>query len=564
MENKKLSQEILEMNLASKLPWYLFIRVAIITILLGTVVTIEIYFKRIFISSGLLIFYILIGITYFFSIIFAFLEKKNLAKNLILFSNVQILWDIIFSTALIYATGGIESPFPFMYFLTIINASILLSKSGAYKAASVISIFYGALIDLQYFGYISSSHVFTDSLVIFSSYDLLNKLSLNILTFFIIAYLSGYLSEQLKVVHSDLIKKNADLRKLRILNQNIVESIDNGLATLDVENRITFINNAFEQITDYSFEEVNGCKINDLFDGILDSQEENNSSKYPWAFEGQFKTKEEKQKYLGYSISNLYGLDTTIEGKILNIHDLTEYKELEEKIKRQNRLAAVGKLAAGIAHEFRNPLTSMRGSIELLQSTMEKDEKNEKLMNIVIRETDRLNLLITNFLFYVKPGQTKFEKILLKDLLIEELKIIAEKLGIPENIEEIYEFNDAYIYADKEQMKKVFWNIIKNALESMPYGGKLIISTSSDNDEDEKLLTIKIADTGVGIPATEMEKIYDPFFTTKPGGTGLGLAIVHNILEIHKSNIAFSSSRGLGTTVTITMPTYENKEPIDV
>jgi two-component system sensor histidine kinase PilS (NtrC family) len=231
---------------------------------------------------------------------------------------------------------------------------------------------------------------------------------------------------------------------------------------------------------------------------------------------------------------------------------------MEEQIRRQERLATVGSLAAGIAHEIRNPLASLSGSIQMLQGELELQGDHKHLMDIVLRETDRLNNIVTEFLDYARPRSNRLEQISLASLLEETITLFRNSREFREDIVIICNIPSAIIIAgDPQRLRQVFWNLLINAAQAMQNGGTITISAASGAGRDADEVTIRIFDSGMGIASEHLEHIFDPFFTTKPAGTGLGLAIAYRIIEDHNGTIDVKSEEGKGTDVVINLPYYE-------
>jgi two-component system sensor histidine kinase PilS (NtrC family) len=236
---------------------------------------------------------------------------------------------------------------------------------------------------------------------------------------------------------------------------------------------------------------------------------------------------------------------------------------MEEDLKRADRLAAIGKMAAGIAHEIRNPLASISGSIEILKDELGNAAPNQQLMEIILREVGRLNSLIEDFLLFTRPISPGKEKIHLNQLVEEILKMFANSSDFNPQIRlETRYRDDLFILGDPHQIRQVFWNLFINAAQAMLQGGELLVelrrnSSSLPFSKEQANGEISISDTGVGIGEDEIGKIFDPFFTTKERGTGLGLSIVHSILESYGGRIKVQSQKGSGTVFSVYLPLVE-------
>jgi two-component system sensor histidine kinase PilS (NtrC family) len=384
---------------------------------------------------------------------------------------------------------------------------------------------------------------------------------INILSFYTVAFLTGYLSDRLRKTRQELREKSIDFEDLRTLQEHILKSVGSGILTLDLEGHITSWNPAAEHITGYSYEEMKthlqhvfGQSLKGLFGHTDDLKER------PFRFEGRIKKRDGTAAILGMVATLLRDETNSVRGIILIFQDITKILQMEDQVRRQERLATVGSLAAGIAHEIRNPLASLSGSIQVLQGELDLQGDNKHLMDIVVRETDRLNTIITEFLEYARPKAKQNEDILLSALLSETCTLLKNSRDFPSRVEVTCEIDSGVIVrGDPQRLRQVFWNLLINACQAMPDGGKIRMRALpfSNEGEDAHWCEIVIADTGPGIPKSDLKKIFDPFFTTKIGGTGLGLAIVYRIVDDHDGTIIVDSREGEGTTFSIRIPAVD-------
>jgi len=363
-----------------KLKWLMFSRVVIITFLLGTTVLVHYRETSTYLEPYLLCLYTIIISTYFLTLVYIYLRTR--VRNLVLFAFIQILLDLVYVTAIVHITGGIESIFSFLYILSIINASILLYRQGGLVIASASSILYGACLDLQYYGIIPTITGSIPSVIYYKAGDIFYTIAMNITGFYATAFLTSFLAEQVRRSKEQLREKVVDLIHLEALHDNIVQSISSGILTLNQEGKITSFNRAAQEITGYGISKVFGKKFNQ----VLPSQKEGNQdgiqsagfNALPNRFEMDFFRSDGCLLNLGFSSSVLRDKTGNVTGEIFIFQDLTPYRDMEEKIKRMDRLAAVGQLAAGIAHEIRNPLTSISGSIQVLRDETDLNDENRK------------------------------------------------------------------------------------------------------------------------------------------------------------------------------------------
>ncbi len=499
------------------------------------------------------VYYFLFSV-YGLTAVYWYLLKKT--ERLSFLAYLQTSGDILLVTALIYLTGGVDSGFSLLYHLTIISSSIILYRRGGYLSASLSSILYGAMLDMQYYnvsGFVRSQN--------FTAVQVLFQVFINILSFYIVGLLSGYLSERLRKTRQELQEKSVDFEDLRVLQEHILRSVGSGILTMDLQGNIASWNPAAEQITGYRYDEIKSRWQQVFGDGIKGIFGHTDTLKArPFSFEGQIMKKDGSTAILGMTASLLKDETNAVRGIILIFQDITKMVEMEEHIRTQERLATVGSLAAGIAHEIRNPLASLSGSIQVLQGELDLHGDNKHLMDIVVRETDRLNTIITEFLEYARLKNAQNEQIELLPVLDETIMLLKNCKDCSCDIRISHAIDpDMVLQGDAQRLRQVFWNLLINACQAMPQGGEIVVTARPfiQENDDTSWWEIIIADTGQGIAYEDRDKIFNPFFTTKTGGTGLGLAIVYRIIEDHRGTITMDSVPGKGTQFIITLPMIE-------
>jgi two-component system, NtrC family, sensor histidine kinase PilS len=535
----------------------MFFRVVLISVLLWTSIVLQISQKGSQLVPDLKLLYILIGFTYFLTAIYIILIR--ILKGFKTFAYVQFFMDIVIVTALIFITGGIESIFTFLYILIIISASIILYRPGGFLTASFSGILYGVLVELDYYEIIPSSiSYFSNSKLFYQESDIFYNIFINVVAFYLSAFLSGYLAEQLKKAGEQLIAKEIDYEELKILNNDIIQNIQTGVITINTNDEIISINRQAEIITGITLEEVYLKPIENLLSGILPKIEEivkthyqNNINRWTMKYE----TKDNRKYILGFSVSPLKSAQGKTTGKIVLFQDITRVTKMEEEVRNSDRLATLGKLAANLAHEIRNPLAAMSGSIQILKSDISFEGKNINLMEIVLQEIDRLNHLITDFLMYAKPIDIKKERLNITNVIDETIAVFKNtpKGESKIQIETIFS-GDTNMNGDFQQLKQVFWNIFLNSADAMPNGGTIKVNVGANYHAHGGLLVITITDTGTGIDENVKSMIFDPFFSTKEGGTGLGLSTVKQIVEVHCGIVEIDSEINKGTDILIAFP----------
>jgi two-component system sensor histidine kinase PilS (NtrC family) len=525
------------------LEWLVKVRVIIITFLLAielaiTTLTITGVNKHLFVTVVLA----------WYAVAAFLIGWLRYGRDLPLQSRAQVLTDLAFATAIIYVTGGIDTSFNFLYPFVIILASILLSQSWAYLTAALSFIFFGATLELSYFDLIpsySSSRPDLKSLqaVIF----------INLFAYIVVAYLAGRLSTRLRQVGVELKHKQDALEDLQALQANIVNSISGGVITTDLEGRVKLINPAGCGLLGLNLEAIQGRPVQELFIDPLPSE----MSGF-WRREVRAIATDGEEKTFAVTVAGLRLGGRGLVGQVYTFDDLTEIRRLEQEIRMRDRLAAVGRLAAGIAHEIRNPLSSIAGSVKVLSGIATLSDDQRKLVEIVTRESDRLNAIITDFLDYSREKKFQMRVVDLIALLQDTLTLLGNRPPSPMpwrpdpdskevEIRRAFGVEHAWAYGDLDKLKQVFWNIADNGLRAMPSGGRLTVAVT----EEGSGWRISFQDTGVGISHRHLEKIFEPFQSEFEGGTGLGLAIVYQIVQAHDADIEVKSEQGAGTEVTL-------------
>jgi two-component system sensor histidine kinase PilS (NtrC family) len=548
----------------------MFSRVLIATFFLGITAAIQIRQSQSFVDPYLVSLYVLIGIVFLLTLLYVVVANR--IKRVNLFAYFQIFVDILLITGLVNATGGLDSIFSFMYILSIISASAILYRRGSILAASGSSIAYGLILDLEFYGIVRPA---PGALLIPRSYEseqVLYSILINIAAFYLVAILSSILAEQARRSKIQLKEKEVDLDELRTLNDNIIQSINSGIITIDPKQRISSFNRAAEEITGFSFSEVSGRSLHDILPSLERTFQTSQGA--PYRLEIPFERADGGTIPLGVSVSTLKDRRDKDTGKILIFQDLTQLKEMEESRKRLDRLAAVGQLATGIAHEIRNPLASVSGSIQLLKNELNLAPDDQRLMDIVLRETDRLNHLISDFMLFARPGHRNKKLVELNSIVDEALQLFVNSPECKDGLSLVKDFGEPLLLeVDPEQIKQVFWNLFVNASQAMPNGGTLEVSSlrldprqaPSDSVKakfrpDCQVAGVTVSDTGCGIPEEHRGKIFDPFFTTKERGTGLGLSIAYRIASSYDGDISVKTTVGKGTQVTVYLQTASQED----
>ncbi len=523
------------------LVWLVRVRIFILTLLLAielavaqltpTPVPMRLFISTILFWYSLSLFYVLL------------LQVWNEHR---LQASLQVLTDLILVSVVVHETGGWDSSLNFLYPLVIIVAAVLLPRIWAQLISALAFILYGTVLELNYYGLIPSYCTTHPELKALQAI-----IFVNLFAFIAVAYLAGLLTAKLRQVGVQLQDTSGALESLQALHENIIHSISSGLITTGLDGRITLVNAEAQRLLDRNTADLVGTPVHALFIDALPTVETQNSHG-----EVRFDAPNRFRKTLRVRVSALTVPERGDIGYVYVLDDLTEIRRLEREVRMQDRLAAVGRLAAAIAHEIRNPLTSIAGSVSMLSGVPEMNEDHRRLLDIVTRESQRLNGIITDFLAYSRTKQYKFEKVDLIHLVEDTLTLMdhrmtAEKTGI--QIERKFSAQQAMTMADGDKLKQVFWNICENAVRAMKNGGTLTVSAEPLGSEWQ----VSFTDTGAGMTPQQVEKIFEPFQSDFEGGTGLGLAIVYQIVQAHEGKVWARSKPGQGTTMVLRLHRLE-------
>jgi len=507
----------------------------------------------------------IIVVTYLLSLLYVFILKRS--KSLQINAYIQALCDVVLITMLVYVTGGIESVYSVLYQFVIIYSALFLARRGGLIAASASSLLYGSLLALEFYGVLTAYGATAG--YSFSAGSVLSRVFIHIVSFYIVAILVSFVVEQEKRSRSLLTVKEGEFDQLDLLHRSIIEHVNAGIVTIDLKGDIKSFNRAAGEISGYSFFDVEGKTIDSFFPGFLGMLRKMKNEKTE---SGQTKrgeivvsNRQGRDIVLGFSFSSLMGSRDDTIGDIVIFQDLTSTKEMEKEVEKSKRLALIGEMAAGLAHEIRNPLTALSGSIQLLKRNLDLEETDARLMQIVLRGREQLENLISNFLLLAKPSLTDREQIDINAIVDDVMESLRYGPDWNENIKvEKEPGNISHIYGNRTEVKQMIWNLVLNAVQSMSDGGTLKIATNvTDAVKGQEYLGISISDTGCGIEEDGENKVFTPFYTTKEHGTGLGLAIASRIVESHGGEIKIESNVGVGTICNIFLPRDKRSKPRD-
>jgi len=545
-----------------RLQWFMLCRVIVASFFLGTVAITQLQREDSLLRPELVWIYALAVCVYLLTLLYVLLLPA--LKDLKPFVCIQLSLDLLCIAVLLLATGGVDSIFTFMFSLEIIAASILLYWTGGLTTATIASLLYTALVILQRFDLIVSP-VSSQSLIFdYSGVPLYFPIIVNTSSFYLIALLASFLAEQNRRSRQTLAQQQVDISNLEALNEHIIQSITGGMITLDLQRRIVSFNRAAADITALSPQQVHMRPFEQTFPnlklGLRQFYEGGRTA--PLRVERSYQRSDNTERHLGFSISLLRDSSETAIGIIISFQDLTGFKELQTSLQRMDRLAAMGRLAADFAHEVRNPLASISGSVQVLNKNLELSSADKCLMDIVVRESKNLSQLITDFSRFARPESKERQRLIIKDLADEVLEMFQNS---PEYKSTVSMRNclqpEICIQANEQQFRQLLWNLLLNAVQATNDGDHIEIDCRTREtgfacpanierlygSSGEDWVELQIRDSGNGIEQSVLDRIFDPFYTTKDRGFGLGLSIVQNIVQEHNGLITAESTPGAGT-----------------
>jgi two-component system sensor histidine kinase PilS (NtrC family) len=545
--------------------WIVFSRIAVVSYFLGVTIFIQFRAVRQLPEEYLWTSYFLISAIYIFSV--ACLALPKTARHLRMNIAVQSVFDVIFVTGTVLVTGGIDSIYSVLYSLVIIYSTLFMGRKGGLSIAALSSLCYVLLVNLDFPGIFE--FLYDEGIVprgeLTRSYILTRAIT-HVASFFLIALLTSFVVEQERKTKRLLAEKATAFDRLDLLHRSIIESVDTGILTVNLQGHIRSFNRAAEEISGYAFGEVGNRSIAEIFPGvsaIISPIEPEETKRQRKRFEVVIRKKSGESMILGISESPLYERGVKI-GSILIFQNLTAVKEMEREGEKNKQFAFIGQMAAGLAHELRTPLQSISGSIQILRRDLKLEPTDERLMQVILRAKDQMESLVRNFLLMARSNLGRRSETdigrLVEDV-IESLTVGAEwnpRVEIRKTLGQ-----DLRVMGDPAEIRQIFLNLMINSMQAMPDGGTLSVAACPEGlDGEREAVRIEIGDTGCGIDAADLEKIWEPFYTTKERGSGLGLAIVRRIVESHGGAVVVQSDARSGTQFSIRLPRIEPEKKI--
>ncbi len=543
----------------------MLLRIGLVSLFLGAGIAFQIRGEETYFGYLETSHFLVIAVIYLLTLVYT--AALRVMKNLETLAYAQVLGDTMLTTWIIHVTGGKDSLFSLLYVLAIISGSILLYRKGGLITATASTLLYGLLLYLHW-GTSSSSTMGSGAHLIGSTGILYNYF-VNVLGFYLVALLASYLSERERRSSVALRATKTDLVNLELLNQSIIRSINAGLIALDASGRVILFNPAAEKIFGIRSDEALGKQIKDVIPLSGTTLEHAHVGRpnsvlapnQPY-LDMDITRADGTHLQVRYSLSPLKLSSRNGGGSLLVFQDMTEIKKIEEEMKKVEGLALVGELAAGVAHEIRNPLASISGSIEMLKELDGNKEFSARLMDIIMTEVERLNQLVKDFLLFARPKKANYVDLDLNQLIADTLELFKNSPYWSPKIElKTRLAGPLPIYSDPEQLKQVLWNLLLNASHEIDVGGTLEVSTRiSVVDNSTPNVVIEIRDSGKGFPPEVLPKIFTPFFTTKEEGSGLGLAIVKRIVDGLGGSIRAENHPQGGALFTILLPSHPKQQ----
>jgi two-component system, NtrC family, sensor histidine kinase PilS len=540
--------------LRARLHWLMGLRVTFVTLMLGISLVFEATGAR------LETFYALIVLTYALTIPSALLLRiLKSPPALSTFFWTQVGIDFLLETVLVARTGGVESPFAVLYVITVTVASLIPQRRVGLYAACTCVIVFGIVTNAQLYGLAPG---WTGQLPRVNAAATLQTFGVYALALLVVGLLSGTLADQLHQADQSLREKEQGLTRLQAFHENIVRSISSGVFTADAAGAITSFNPAAQEVTGYSVGQVLGRSWREIFNwhpGRWSDDAPLPGLSAMTRFEVECKSASGNRLVLGMTVSPLHEREEP-HGLVGVFKDLTQIRDLEEEMRRKEWLANLGEMSAGMAHEIRNPLGALAGAMQMLRKDAAADATDRRLMDIAIREATRLDAIITEFLQYARPPALNLAEHNINKILAETLDLVQHEARNRKQVTIATSFTGGSLLAqvDQNQMRQVFWNLATNAFDAMPDGGQLTITTGCRHVDAAgrkgDVVEIAFQDTGEGIAAEHLDKIFLPFFTTKRQGSGLGLAAVHRIVDLHGGWIKVENHPPHGARFVVCLP----------
>lgn len=496
--------------------------------------------------------FLLAGFTYVASLVYIMLLGALRERPLVQ-AGVQFAGDLLLVTGLVYSFGGIGSPFSLFYLVVIIVAAVLASRRVGLMVATAAYALYGGLLTALARGYLPTLRPLLSPEEV--AWRLPYNLAVHLFGFYAVALLTSYLAENARRAEAELEEQRDTLANLEAFHHDVVQSLSTGIVTTDLDGRVTSLNRAALEILGRAQSEMLGRPIVEL--GLFDDDAwrelvaRARDAGLRLRHEAEIRRGAETVP-VGFNLSNLTDARGEASGTVLVFQDLTLWRSLQEELRLKDRMAAIGELAAGLAHEVGNPLAAISGSVQMLSARVPDDDGQRKLFDIIHRESQRLDRTIKGFLRFARPRERSTTRFDVAALLTESTELLrnSEEATGRHRFELALDPPAAELSGDRDQISQIFWNLARNALRAMPEGGLLAVRGRLLADR----YRIEFEDTGRGMSEEQRTRLFEPFRSSFDAGTGIGMAIVYRIVQEHGGRIEVHSQPGRGTRIDVDLP----------
>ncbi|MEO7796063.1 MAG: ATP-binding protein [Thermoanaerobaculia bacterium] len=538
-------------NLERHLRWLIAFRLVMISSVLLSYLVFELSSRGELPEFNLL--FVLVAATYLASLLHIALLSLLAARPL-WHAYIQFAGDLALVTGLVYFFGGITSPFSMLYLVVIMVSAVILQRRTAMTIAGLAYILYATLLTALARNWIPALSPLPTDLEL--SFRISYNLAVHLFGFYAVAILTSYLGESATRAEEELAEKTGSLANLEVFHRDVIQSISSGLISTDLDARVTTVNRAALEILGTTELALVGRPIAES--GLFSEAEWSAAAADPnpnRRLRSELVVERGSERLpIGFTVTRLTDPHAVPAGWIVVFQDLSQWRRLQEELRLKDRMAAVGELAAGLAHEVGNPLAAISGSVQLLSATIAAEQKERRLLDIIIKESLRLDRTIKGFLRFARPRERAAAR-------FDIAALLAENTALLRNSEEAtggHEFTldlepeSVQLTGDPDQISQIFWNLARNALRAMPSGGKLFIRGRLHGET----YSVEFRDTGHGMTEEQRAKLFHPFQSFFDSGTGIGMAIVYRIVQEHGGSINVESQPSAGTRIVVDLPVH--------
>jgi two-component system sensor histidine kinase PilS (NtrC family) len=543
---KKLKEELRSF-------WFIPLRLSIFLLLFGAVVLSESTQRQTFwpfllYSLATLVFLLVIEVD-------ARFFRPGVLRFIIFF---HFVFELLAEASILRSAGQLTSQYSILFLLTIVSASLVYRLVGTITIATLAAFTYALASSLSRVFESGSGMSLEQFRITFQGDDVFYATFLHVCTFYLVAFISGFLAQKLRAKEGELSHASEELERVQLDTDDILQNLHSGLVTIDSTGKIVYFNRAAETILGYRHIDVKGKNFLEVFNRQMPEFCERVLSVLKLAKPGmrseiEITCKNGVRMPLGLNASVLGDERVGIRGVVAVFQDLTIAKEMEQALLKADRLAAVGELSARIAHEIRNPLASISGSVEVLKSEIALQGDNARLMELIVKESERLSRILTDFLSYARTSPVLSTKIEIVSIIGETIDLMRNSQKVPKGVQLEFATDQPteYIIGEEDQVRQIIINVINNALDAVDQGdGRIAVKVGGPFGDDRlsqgDWVLVTIIDNGSGFDHGVKEKLFEPFFSRKKGGTGLGLAIVKRCLDNIGGHISVDSAPGAG------------------